>query len=83
MLTRIKPKHVMMFGVLCMLIGILFVTLWNVVDVPYDIKRFPIIKWARKALGQYGISAIYFFGGLVIFLKGYAAMRSDERSRGL
>lgn len=71
----------MLFGLLCVVIGLLFFALWNVVDIPYSFRSFPIIRWMRRALGRYGISSIYFFGGILAFLKGYAAMRSEERSQ--
>ncbi len=73
----------MIFGIAAMLIGLGFFALWEVVDMPYSIRKISIIKWARRSLGRYGISSIYFFGGLVVFLKGYAAMRSEERSRAI
>lgn len=71
----------MMFGLLAMLIGLGFYALWEVVDLPYTFRKIGIIKWASRSLGRYGISSIYFFGGVMVFLKGYAAMRSEERSR--
>jgi len=81
MLHKIKPKHLMMIGVLAMVIGILFYALWNVVDMPHVWRSFSLVKWARNTLGRYGISSIYFFGGVLVFLRGYSAMRSEERSR--
>jgi hypothetical protein len=81
MLSKLKPKHLMMIGVLAMLIGIAFYALWNVVDMPRVWKHVSIVRWAAKTLGRYGISSIYFFGGVLVFLRAYAAMRSNERSQ--
>jgi hypothetical protein len=83
MLSRIKPKHLMIFGILAMLIGLMFFALWNVVDMPHVWRSVKIVRWATRNLGRYGISSLYFFGGVVVFLKGYTAMRSEERSRNI
>ena len=77
-----KPKQMMIFGVICMLVGLGVFALWKVDGLSHwDIAGTKIVHWFRRSLGRYGCSGLYFLGGLIVFLKGYAAMRSDERSR--
>lgn len=84
MLYSLKPKHLMIFGVICMVAGLCVFALWNVHGLgDWDIAGTHIVRWCRKTLGRYGITAFYVFGGMVIFLRAYIAMRSDERSRAL
>lgn len=83
MLSALRPKYIMIFGVICMIIGLGFFGLWNHVHAPRLIRHWNIVEWATRTLGRYGISALYFFGGMVVFLKGYAALRSEERSRNI
>ncbi len=81
MLTRIRPKHVMIFGIVAMLCGIGIYALWNHTELPRGFRRSDLGKWIRKDLGRYWICGIYFFGGLVAFLRGYMGMRVEERTR--
>lgn len=82
MLSSLRPKHIMIFGVISMLCGLGVFALWKVDALSHwDILGTGIIRWCRKTLGRYGISAFYFLGGMFVFLRGYFAMRSEERSR--
>jgi hypothetical protein len=83
MLTDIlRPKLAMILGVLCMLAGLIVYALWNVRGLgDWDIAGTGIVEWCREKLGRYGITAFYFFGGLIIFLRGYVGLRMEEKQR--
>ena len=83
MLSILRPKHIMILGIVAMLFGLGFFALWNHFHAPRLLRNLDLIKWATRMLGRYGLTAIYFFGGLIVFLRGYAAMRAEERSRNI
>lgn len=81
MLTRIRPKHIMMLGILAMVCGIGIYALWNHTSMPRGFKHTDLGRWIRRDLGRYWVSGFYFFAGLIVFLKGYMGVRMEERSR--
>lgn len=81
MLTRIRPKHIMLLGIAAMLCGIVLYAVWNHSRMPSAIRHWDLMKWIRRDLGRYWVSGFYFFAGLIVFLKGYMGVRMEERSR--
>lgn len=82
LLQVIRPKHLMIFGVVSMLCGLCVLALWNVRSFSrWEIEGTHIIGWCRKTLGRYGCSGFYFAGGLLLFLRGYFGMRVEERQK--
>lgn len=71
----------MIFGVISMLCGLGVFALWKVDALSHwDILGTDIVRWCRKTLGRYGISGIYFFGGMLVFLRGYLGIRMEEKN---
>lgn len=65
-----SPKRYYIFGVICILAGILIWLLWDVVDLNVEIRGTSIIQWCRETLGKNGIAAVYILGGGAMFLIG-------------
>lgn len=63
-----SPKRLNIFGVICIVAGILIWLLWDVVDLNFEIRGTSIIEWSKENLGRNGISAFYVIGGLAMFL---------------
>lgn len=75
-----SANRLLIFGFLCMFIGIMIFLLWDVVSLgDYEIMGTNILEWCRKTLGRNGCAGFYFFAGLIVVLRIWLAKRAEKQ----